>query len=141
MFGSPLKVKFVAGTVKAPIAVNPNEREAPGLMFTFVATFDTIFRVAVEAPSVAFHMFEKPETGRSKATVHPEICVVPLFVMTMSALKPSAQVGVRKLNEMLTGAVCAPASINERAHVFTKTTRDFMDDKDGKLERIGYTAA
>ena len=98
--------------MNALFAVNPNVRDAPGLIFALVAALPKTLRVAVEAPSTAFQELENP-VGKSNSIVQPSISVGPLFVMTMSALKPVAHVGVRRLKTMVTGAVCAPATMRE----------------------------
>ena len=85
----PTAVAHVVGSTKLPLSVKPRETDAPGAIVPFQDKF-----VAVSTPpakkELAFHI-ETLEPFQGRETDHLLSVVVPVFVTTMSTLRPVPQ--------------------------------------------------
>ena len=85
----PTAVAHVVGSTKLPLSVKPRETDAPGAIVPFQERF-----VAVRTPparkELAFHI-ETLEPFQGRETDHLLSVVVPVFVTTMSTLRPVPQ--------------------------------------------------
>jgi len=85
----PVLAVQVAGITKEPESVNPTGTEAPGARAAFQDRFRAV-KVPELTVDVAFHM-DTPVPCQGKETDHPLIEVVPVFVITMSTVRPEPQ--------------------------------------------------